>query len=58
MRVKPNSWAQPFTAVSIPTFLPEYRFPAFKEIERGDVVVFEYPRDNVYKYVKLSLIHI
>ena len=42
----------PFTAVSIPTFLPDYRFPAFKDVERGDVVVFEYPRDNVYKYVK------
>jgi len=42
----------PFTAKSIPTFLPNYRLPAFKEVERGDVVVFEYPRDGVYKYVK------
>ena len=24
----------------------------FSSPERGDVVVFEYPRDNVYKYVK------
>ena len=45
MKVPQKIWI-PFTAISIPTFLPEYRFPAFKEIERGDVVVFEYPRDN------------
>lgn len=42
----------PFTVKSIPTFLPNYRLPAFKSVERGDVVVFEYPRDGVYKYVK------
>ena len=51
MIVPEKIWV-PFTAISIPTFLPEYRFPAFKEVERGDVVVFEYPRDPVYKYVK------
>ncbi len=51
MKVPEKIWV-PFTAISIPTFLPEYRFPAFKEVERGDVVVFEYPRDPVYKYVK------
>ena len=51
MKVPQKIWI-PFSAISIPTFLPDYRFPAFKEIERGDVVVFEYPRDNVYKYVK------
>jgi|TARA_Y100000389_G_scaffold144305_1_gene142635 signal peptidase I len=42
----------PFTAISIPTFLPNYKFPVFRKVERGDVVVFEYPRDEVYKYVK------
>tara|TARA_Y100001970_G_scaffold181891_1_gene221358 strand:+ start:510 stop:1571 length:1062 start_codon:yes stop_codon:yes gene_type:complete len=51
MKVPEKIWI-PFTAISIPTFLPEYRFPAFKEVERGDVVVFEYPRDPVYKFVK------
>ena len=51
MKVPQKIWV-PFTAISIPTFLPDYRFPAFKDVERGDVVVFEYPRDNVYKYVK------
>ena len=51
MKLPEKIWI-PFTAISVPTFLPEYRFPAFKEVERGDVVVFEYPRDNVYKYVK------
>jgi len=51
MKVPQKIWV-PFTAISLPTFLPDYRFPAFKEVERDDVVVFEYPRDNVYKYVK------
>ena len=51
MKVPEKIWV-PFTAISIPTFLPEYRFPSFKEVERGDEVVFEYPRDPVYKYVK------
>ena len=51
MKVPQKIWV-PFTAVSIPTFLPDYRFPAFKDVERGDVVVSEYPRDSVYKYVK------
>ena len=51
MKMPQKIWV-PFTAISIPTFLPEYKFPAFKKVERGDVVVFEYPRDIVYKYVK------
>ncbi len=51
MKVPQKIWI-PFTAVSVPTFLPDYRFPAFKSVERGDIVVFEYPRDKVYKYVK------
>ena len=51
MKVPQKIWV-PFTAISIPTFLPDYRFPSFKKVERGDVVVFEYPRDKVYKYVK------
>ena len=46
MKVPQKIWV-PFTAISIPTFLPDYRFPAFKNVKRGDVVVFE-----------LSLIHI
>ncbi len=51
MKVPQKIWV-PFTAISIPTFLPDYRFPPFKDVQRDDVVVFEYPRDNVYKYVK------
>ncbi|MDA7641684.1 signal peptidase I [Candidatus Marinimicrobia bacterium] len=51
MKMPQKIWV-PFSAISIPTFLPEYKFPAFKKVERGDVVVFEYPRDIVYKYVK------
>ena len=55
MKMPQKIWV-PFTAISIPTFLPEYKFPAFKKVERGDVVVFEYPRDIVYKYVKRCIL--
>ena len=33
MKVPQKIWV-PFTAVSIPTFLPDYRFPAFKDVDR------------------------
>ena len=32
--------------------IPWYRLPKFKEVENGDVVIFEYPRDPFQKYVK------
>lgn len=32
--------------------VPWYRLPKFKEVENGDVVIFEYPRDPFQKYVK------
>jgi len=32
--------------------LPWTRLPEFKELERGDVTIFEYPRDPFQKYVK------
>ncbi len=32
--------------------VPWYRLPKFKEVENGDVVIFEYPRDPWQKYVK------
>ena len=32
--------------------IPWFRLPAFKEVEAGDVVIFEYPRDPFQKYVK------
>ena len=51
MKVPEKIWI-PFSAISIPTFLPEYRFPAFKEVERGDVVVFKTPRDNRTDFIK------
>ena len=37
MKVPQKIWV-PFTAISIPTFLPEYRFPAFKKVKRGDLI--------------------
>jgi len=32
--------------------VPWARFPEFKKVENGDVVIFEYPRDPFQKYVK------
>ena len=32
--------------------VPSIRFPKFKEVESGDVVIFEFPRDPFQKYVK------
>ena len=32
--------------------IPYIRFPKFKEPRQGDVIIFKYPRDRYYKYVK------
>ncbi len=32
--------------------IPHLRFPGFKKPERGDIIIFKYPRDPIYKYVK------
>ena len=32
--------------------IPWFRLPAFKELENGDVTIFEFPRDPFQKYVK------
>ena len=32
--------------------IPWFRLPAFKEVENGDVTIFEFPRDPFQKYVK------
>ena len=32
--------------------IPWWRLPKFKEVETGDVVIFEFPRDPFQKYVK------
>ena len=33
-------------------FIPYYKFPAFRIPEKGDVLIFKYPRDKYVKYVK------
>ena len=33
-------------------YIPWFRLPAFKEVENGDVTIFEFPRDPFQKYVK------
>ena len=40
----------PYTELGFP--IPWTRFPRFKEIKQGDVVIFKYPRDQFQKYVK------
>jgi signal peptidase I len=37
-----------FTDIELPTF----RFPAFEEPERGDIIVFKYPEDEKLDYIK------
>ena len=32
--------------------IPWFRLPGFKEVESGDVTIFEFPRDPFQKYVK------
>ena len=32
--------------------MPWTRLPSFKNVENGDVTIFEYPRDPFQKYVK------
>ena len=32
--------------------IPHIRFPGFKKPEQGDIIIFKYPRDPIYKYVK------
>ena len=40
----------PYTRIGFD--IPWMRFPKFKEVENGDIVIFEYPRDPFQKYVK------
>lgn len=40
----------PYTRVGF--YIPHFRLPKFKEIQTGDVVIFEFPRDPFQKYVK------
>ena len=40
----------PYTRIGFD--IPWARFPKFKEVENGDIVIFEYPRDPFQKYVK------
>ena len=46
----PNWLGIPYTRMGFD--IPWWRFPKFKEVESGDVVIFEFPRDPFQKYVK------
>ena len=46
----PNWIGIPYTRYGF--YIPTLRLPKFKEIENGDVAMFEFPRDPFQKYVK------
>ena len=46
----PNWIGIPFTRMG--TYIPSARLPAFKEVDNGDIVIFEFPNDDYVKYVK------
>jgi len=46
----PNWIGIPYTRLGF--YIPHFRLPKFKNIENGDVVIFEFPRDPFQKYVK------
>ena len=46
----PNWIGVPYTRYGF--YIPSFRLPKFKEIEKNDVVIFEFPRDPFQKYVK------
>ena len=49
--MKTPSWIGiPYTSIGF--FIPSIRFPSFKTPERGDVIIFQFPRDVRQKYVK------
>ena len=46
----PNWIGVPYTRLGF--YIPSIRLPKFKNIENGDVAMFEFPRDPFQKYVK------
>ncbi len=46
----PNWLGVPYTRFGF--YIPSFRLPKFKQINNGDVAMFEYPRDPFQKYVK------
>ena len=46
----PNWIGVPYSRIGF--FIPWMRFPKFKSVRNGDVVIFEFPRDPWQKYVK------
>ena len=46
----PNWVGIPFTRNGV--YIPSFRLPAFKEIDNGDISIFEFPNDDYVKYVK------
>ena len=46
----PNWIGIPYTRFGF--YIPYYRLPKFKNVDNGDIVIFEFPRDDFQKYVK------
>ena len=49
----PNWIGIPFSRIG--NYIPNYRFPEFKEVKNGDITVFEFPYDDMHKYVKRTI---
>ena len=49
----PNWLGVPYTRNGF--YIPSHRFPAFKEVNNGDIAIFEFPNDDNVKYVKRTI---
>ena len=49
----PNWIGIPFSRIG--NYIPHYRFSKFKEVKNGDITVFEFPYDDMHKYVKRTI---
>ena len=49
----PNWIGVPFSRMG--TYIPYFRLPEFKEVQNGDITVFEFPYDDMHKYVKRTI---
>ena len=49
----PNWIGVPFSRMG--TYIPYFRLPEFKKVQNGDITVFEFPYDDMHKYVKRTI---
>ena len=49
----PNWIGVPFSRIG--SYIPNTRLPEFKSVQNGDITVFEFPYDDMHKYVKRTI---